>query len=647
LLFRDSAVGVAAEALAGSLGMRMTEQFTYTYGHRPGAGEIRSWERSLPLLARLLDEAGLGQVEMLLEYALPLTSRRVDAVLAGVHPTTRQPSYVLVELKQWSGAVPVDGDPLLCEVDGYGRPKLNPLEQVRGYCDYLKDFNDALSGAGAGAGVEAAGGEQLRGVAWLHNATEAGAAGLREAGEDAFGLLYTGGQRDEFRRFLLRRLAVGVPGAEAADALLAGKQGPSKQLMAVAAKEVQEREQFVLLDEQRVAYRLVMNAVERSRRGDRKEVVVVTGGPGTGKSVIALSLLGELSRRGLGALHATGSSSFTTTMRKVAGARRRQVQGLFKYFNSFMTAERNGLDVLLCDEAHRIRLTSANRYTRAEHRTGRPQLDELIDAARVPVFLLDEHQVVRPGEMGTVEEIRAAAARKGLDCQVVPLDGEFRCGGSEAYLRWVVGLLGLETAAPEDSSDETPDEWTPDGRMSLLVADTPAEFEEFLDSRRAQGYSARMAAGYCWRWTKRIPAGQALPTDVVIGDWARPWNVFGERAVAGAPPAALWATDPAGFGQVGCVYTAQGFEYDWAGVIIGPDLVRRGGRWVTDRTASKDPALNRAAGGADVDRLIRNTYKVLLTRGMVGTVVYSTDPETRARLRELIPGRAAGLTVHQ
>jgi hypothetical protein len=253
----------------------------------------------------------------------------------------------------------------------------------------------------------------------------------------------------------------------------------------------------------------------------------------------------------------------------------------------------------------------------------------------VPVFLLDEHQVVRPGEMGTVEEIKAAAAAKGLQCRVVPLDSQFRCGGSDAYLRWVVRLLGLDSGGPV--------EWEPDGKMQLGVVDSPQELETFLEGRRAEGYGARMSAGYCWKWTKKVAPGEPLPFDVRIGDWGRPWNVFGERAVAGAPPAALWATDPAGFGQVGCVYTAQGFEYDWSGVIIGPDLVWRGDRWVTDRTASKDPVFKKSTPDADVDRLIRNTYKVLLTRGMVGTVVYSTDAETRAKLRELVTGASEAL----
>ncbi|MFG3495081.1 DNA/RNA helicase domain-containing protein [Streptomyces sp. NPDC047928] len=624
MLFRDSAAAVSAECLSGALFFRLTEQFVHVHGHKPGSSEVRSWERSIPVLASALDEAGLGQVEMLLEYGLPLNSKRADAVLAGVHPKTGLPSYVVVELKQWSSAEPDDDDPSLCRVDAYARPVLNPVDQVRGYCEYLISFNGALAGHP----------ERVSGAAYLHNATEFGVSGLFEAEQDQYGQLFIGGRRGEFIDFLRTRLGT-QSGASAADELVNGKIGPSKQLMAVAAQEVRDREQFVLLDEQKIAYRTVFNAVRRAKQSDHKEVVVVTGGPGTGKSVIALSLLGELYRQNITALHATGSSSFTTTMRKVAGARKREVQNLFKYFNSFMTAERNSLDVLICDEAHRIRETSANRYTPASNRTGKAQIEELIDAARVPVFLLDEHQVVRPGEMGTVAEIKAAAAEKGLRCQVVPLDSQFRCGGSDAYVRWVVRLLGLEPGGPVA--------WEPDDRMQLMLADSPQEMEALLADRRSQGYSARMSAGYCWKWTKKSPPGQALPADVVIGEWERPWNVFGDRAVGGAPPAALWATDPAGFGQVGCVYTAQGFEYDWSGVIIGPDLVWRGDNWVTDRTASKDPVFKKSTPDADVDRLIRNTYKVLLTRGMIGTVVYSTDAETREKLRELtctpVPGQ--------
>ncbi|MCQ4043249.1 DNA/RNA helicase domain-containing protein [Streptantibioticus rubrisoli] len=622
MLIRESAASVAGEMHSGALYLHLLDRFVHLHGHKPSGSEIRSWRESLPALVNVLLEAGLGEVEVMLEYALPLTSKRADAVLAGVHPKTREPSYVVVELKQWTEAVPDEDAPNLCQIPGmHSSPRLNPIEQVRGYCDYLAQFNGALDGNE----------HRITGIAYLHNATEFGVGALDIAGQSARGRLFTGDKRGKLITYLQDHLAP-ESGASAADEFQAGHIKPSTQLIAVAAEEIRQREQFRLLGEQQLAYELVLKSVRDARWADNKEVIVVTGGPGSGKSVIALSLLGEMYRQGRSALHATGSASFTRTLRKVAGARKREVQDLFKYFNSFMTAERNGLDVLICDEAHRMRETSANRYTPAAQRTGKPQVEELIDAARVPVFLLDQHQVVRPGEMGDVDTIKAAAAAKGLRCSVVALDGQFRCGGSEAYLDWVLRLLGLEGGGPIL--------WEPDSKMRLMVAESPQEMEAFLEERRAEGYNARMAAGYCWKWTTKTVPGEPLPADVVIGDWARPWNVYGDRGVAGAPPAALWATDPAGFGQVGCVYTAQGFEYDWSGVIMGPDLVWRGDQWVPDRTASKDPAFKRSTPNDTVDRLIRNTYKVLLTRGMVGTIIYSTDAETREKLRELIPSEA-------
>ena len=390
---------------------------------------------------------------------------------------------------------------------------------------------------------------------------------------------------------------------------------------------------FTLIDEQHVAYELVLGAVERARADDRKAVIVVAGGPGSGKSVIALSILGELARQGRSVLHATGSRSFTQTLRKYAGKGSPRIRDMFKYFNSFMTAHRNGIDVLLCDEAHRVRETSVNRFTRQAQRSvsaGRPQVDELIAAARVPVFFLDEHQVVKPGELGSVEVISAYARQLNLRVEVVSLHDQFRCGGSEVYEEWLLGLLGLE--------GEKPSTWKGDGRFDLRLAESPEEVEAFLAARQSEGLTARMSAGYCWRWSDPTPDGRLIP-DVQIGAWSRPWNVKSDRSVGDAAPgSSYWATDPAGFGQVGCVYTAQGFEYEWSGVIIGPDLVARDGRLVTVRAASKDPAFRgtRLLSDLDADRLIRNTYKVLMTRGMRGTILYSTDAETREYLAGLV-----------
>jgi uncharacterized protein len=620
-VIRRSAAGLAALAGCGSMAEFMFAEMLQGAGLKASPSEARSWDRSIPVLARDLVEAGLGGVEVLLEHKLPLSSRRVDAILAGRHPATGEASYVVVELKQWSGAELYEDDPTLVTIDGYARhPRLHPLEQVRGYCEYLVDFTSAWQGST----------ETVCGAAYLHNATEHGVASLRLLAESGHARLFTGERRAEFIDFLRSRLAADVPGAEYADAFLSSRAAPSRQLLSVAAAEIQDREQFVLLDQQQLAYRLVLHATQAARAADSKTVIIVTGGPGSGKSVIALSLLGELARQGRTVLHATGSKSFTQTLRKVAGQGSTQTQRLFKYFNNFVDAERNGLDVLILDEAHRIRETSASRFTKAASRTGRPQVDELISAARVPVFLLDEHQVVRPGELGTVDDIEAHARSLGLAVRKISLNDQFRCGGSEVYLDWVQRLLGLTGGGPLP--------WPGDPAFGVQVADSPHELEHVLASKLAAGYGARMTAGFCWPWSEPRSDGSLVP-DVVIGDWSRPWNLRSERAIGGAPPSSLWATDPAGFGQVGCVYTAQGFEYDWNGVFIGPDLVWRERGWVAIRKASKDPNFRSrtTVTHLEFERLIRNVYKVLLTRGMIGTVICSPDDETRAMLRSLVP----------
>ncbi len=590
-------------------------------GRRASPAEQKSWSRSLPVLARDLVDAGLGEVEMLVEYHLPLTSQRADVVLAGTHPSTGAPSYVVVELKQWSAAYRYEGNPELVEVPGMpGGPKLHPVAQVKGYCDYLADFARAIADQP----------DALAGMAYLHNATDnAEVADLRSYPMGVTGRLFTGADRGEMLSFLRSRLGPSATGHSPGDTLIRSAVAPSQQLLKVAAAEVRDRPQFHLLGNQQLAVDLVLHAVEHARSADNKRVIVVTGGPGSGKSVIALSLVGELARRGRTVLHATGSRSFTQTLRKVAGHRAPRVQKMFKYFNQFMAAEKNGLDVLILDEAHRIRDTSVDRYTRAELRTDRPQIDELIAAARVPVLLLDEHQIVRPGEMGSLEQIQRHAASLGLETQHVHLGEQFRCGGSEEYVLWVKHLLSLTEGEPYP--------WKGDPQFRLRVADTPEEMEHLLSQQIDRGYTARMTAGYCWPWSNAKDDG-SLVSDVTIDTWARPWNSKSDRRIGDAPPAPLWATEDGGFGQVGCVYTAQGFEYDWNGVILGPDLVWRNGRFTTVRSANRDPDMKNTAKVSDLrfDALVRNVYKVLLTRGMVGTIVYSTDEETRTALRELV-----------
>jgi uncharacterized protein len=593
---------------------------SHRFNRAASDSEVRSWDASLAALAADLEQADLGGVEMLVEYQLPLSSKRVDVILAGEHPRRGGPSYVVVELKQWTRASLFENEPELVVQPTYGpRPVLHPVAQVRGYVEYMLDFLGTLHGAD----------DVLTGVAYLHNATDDRVAALRGYPQDEYGRLFTAQDRGAFLDYLRSRLSP-TNASIHADRLVRSSVAPSKQLLAVAAEELRTREQFVLLDEQKVAFDLVLHEVEKARRGDHKSVVIVTGGPGSGKSVIALSLLGELGRRGVRVVHATGSRSFTQTLRKVAGHRAPRTRALFRYFNQFMTAERNGLDVLIADEAHRIRETSVDRYTPGALRSApRRQVDELIDSARVPVFLLDQNQVVRPGEMGTVEDIEKHARERGLDVHQIDLNTQYRSGGSAEYVEWVERLLGLVPGGPM--------RWKGDERFEVRTAPSPSAMEQALAEKLAAHQNARMAAGYCWTWSDPRSDG-SLVADVRIGDWARPWNLKGDRSVGGAPPAALWASDERGFGQVGCVYTAQGFEYEWNGVLLGPDLVWRTDRWVTVRSANRDPDFRntKRVSNADFDLLVRNVYKVLLTRGLRGVYLYSTDPETQRFLKQLV-----------
>jgi len=585
-------------------------------------GELGSWRNSLPVLADTLCAAGLGHVQVLIEYRLPYSPKRVDAILCGVHPETGKSSYVLVELKQWKKAKSLGTD-LVWTSHGKRQPDLHPAEQVRRYCRQLLDFVPAFARIPG----------QIKGIAYMHDAVRGVDWTLDQFEYDDFGQLYTSDLQGDLVADLWSLLDKDPATADAAVAaaheLISARPAPARNLLKTASDALAARDEFVLLDEQQVAYKTVLDAVAEadSDSTKRKKVVVVNGGPGSGKSAIAVTLLAALARQKRKALHATGSKAFTETLReKVTGDDDRYGK-IFKYFNEFGSAPEDALDVLICDEAHRVRGMPARLHGKV-----RSQIDQLIDVAEVPLFLLDEHQVVRPGEIGTKADILAIADIKDCDVIEIDLDGQYRCGGSASFDEWVVRLLGLGSEPPVSWSELV------DGSEDEYVVDSvgsPHELENWL-LRQAKTFSgtARMAAGFCWDWSDpvKVEGRLRLVDDVEIGGWRRPWNTKQGFEVPGFPSASLWASEPEGFGQVGCIYTAQGFEYDWAGTIFGDDLVIRDGKWFARSGFSYDRKV-KGAEAPEFDRLVRNTYKVLLTRGMQGVCVYSKDDETNDFLR--------------
>jgi len=363
----------------------------------------------------------------------------------------------------------------------------------------------------------------------------------------------------------------------------------------------------------------------------KKAVIIIKGGPGTGKSVIAINLMAELLRGEYNAQYATGSRAFTETLRKIIGPRGAVK---FKYFNSYLGAERDAVDVLICDESHRIREESHTRWAPKAKRTERPQVEELIHASKVGVYFIDDRQVVRPKEIGSVSHIRKHAEAAGCRVFEYQLEAQFRCAGSAGFVNWIENTLDIA---------RTPNIlWAGTEGFDFQIMSSPMAVESAIRAKAAQGSSARMTAGFCWRWSNPRPDG-TLIDDVVIGEYRRPWNAkSGARLKKGIPKESLWATEKGGIDQVGCVYTAQGFEFDYAGVIFGPDLTYEFDlqTWVGHPEKSFDKPVKGAKGGF-VD-MVKNTYRVLLSRGIKGCYIHFMDNETERFVRSRMerPDRA-------
>ncbi len=397
---------------------------------------------------------------------------------------------------------------------------------------------------------------------------------------------------------------------------------PSKKLMNHVAEVIDGKPEYVLLDEQLVVYDKVLAAANRS--SEAPHVVLVKGGPGTGKSVIAINLMADLLRDGKNAQYATGSKAFTETLRTAIGSRG-SVQ--FTYFNSYMNADRDTVDVLICDEAHRIRQHSHNRFTKKQDRTNKLQVDELLDVSRVSVFFIDDDQVVRPGEIGSVDLIKERAKRKGLQLDEFELEAQFRCAGSDAFVNWINNTLNIRRTANAI--------WEGAEGFDFRIFEDPFSLEQAIREKNAEGHTARVTAGFCWPWSKTPLPDGTLELDVQIGDYERPWNARHDasRLAPGIPKAHLWAYDPDGIDQVGCVYTAQGFEFDYVGVIFGLDLRYDLDRqeWIGDKSQSHDGVVKRSKD--QFTQLVKNTYRVLLSRGMKGCYVCFLDKDTERFFR--------------
>ncbi len=618
-------LGVAMELWSGSLGdfVREAESGALTgallgafytqRGYQPGKSETDSWANSLPALARACKLLARDDIGVLLEPRLPLSNQRIDALLVG-RSTTGKPTAVVVELKQWSEVVLVDGFSLNLEM--LGREYEHPSQQALNYAQFLMDTHSAFS---SGAMV-------AKSCSFLHNLQPIHAGAIRN---DRFQELlatspaFVHGDEQQLADYLREQIGDGE-GAVALAVLGQGRFQPSKKVIETVESTIHGDESWHLVGEQQVAYNAIFSAVRRSASQPGHQVVLVRGAPGTGKTVIAVQLLADALRLGFSAAHSTGGKAFTTVMQSKFGS----AQHLFIGNINLRDAPTQSLDLLLVDEVHRVRETSDTRFTPKAQQKLRSQMEELITAAKVTVFLLDEHQYMRPDEVGNPDYVREWATRLKVPLKEFDLVTQFRCGGSLEYVSWVDRVLGY--------TNEVPLPWK-DGYQASVVGST-SELDQLLLDAGERGESARLVAGFCWQWSNPNPDG-SLVFDVEIDSWRRPWNAKAVPSKHYQPndhPYTRWAESLDGEEQVGWIYSAQGFEFDRVGVIWGPDLVWRDGGWVAQRKHSFAGPVKRK--NSDTERLLRNAYRVLLTRGAKETRILCLDDETREHLRTSIQG---------
>lgn len=606
----------------------LTTSFRTYLGRDPAPSERHSWNNSLGKLKDVVTEARLNDGGILLEFQLPFSALRLDAMLTGRGRTGEARAEIL-ELKQWesSGLTEVP-DVVTTRFGGAVVRTLHPSVQVGRYERYLAEGHTAFYGDGA---------VSLGSLAYLHNHHPEASDPLldpRFSSDLSTSPLYFATDFERLSERLASRLSHGS-GLPVLKRIDEGRLRPSKKLMDHVSGVIMGTPEYVLLDEQQVAFQEVVSAAHAGLNARKKRCLIIRGGPGTGKSVIALNLMAALLKEGVIARHATGSAAFTSTLRRVVG-KRAEVQ--FDYFNSYSGATENSFDVLISDEAHRIRVSSASRYTKKSAKTNVPQVEELLKVAWVSVFLIDDLQTVRPQEVGSTELIRTTADRLGIPVSVIDLTAQFRCRGSDSFVQWLDSALGLHSSdiARLPASTE----------FDFRIVDTPQELEALIHLRASSGDSARMTAGFCWPWSDPNPDG-SLPLDVQIGEFKRPWNAksTATHLAKSVPSSSLWAHDQRGLNQIGCVYTAQGFEFDYVGVIWGDDVVwnSESGGWVGNPKKSRDSVVRRA--GPRFRDLALRTYRVLLSRGINGCFVFFTDPRTRDHFRGMMEGADSSQTA--
>lgn len=582
-----------------------------------GLSELNSWRNSLKEMYITLNDSAIpSDAGVAIEYNIPQTSKRVDFLISG-YDDNNKGNVIIIELKQWEQLQAVEGHEAIVETytGGANRRVVHPSYQAWSYAALIKDYNQYVQDEDV----------ELHPCAYLHNYPRKDndpldAKQYEDILSDAPAFTY--GQRDALRSFIKKNIKTG-DGEDTLVKIEHGKIKPSKQLQDSICGMLKGNKEFIMLDEQKVVYETILNLSTKCQKDNKKRTIIVEGGPGTGKTVVAINLLAELTKREQFAQYVSKNSAPRIVYGyKLKGSmKRNSVDNLFKGSGCYTDAPLNSIGTILADEAHRL-----NEKSGMFQNLGENQIKEIIHASRCSVFFIDESQRVTTSDIGSVEEIEKWAKMEHSEVFRMELVSQFRCNGSDGYLAWVDDVLQIRDTANYDLEGIDYD---------IRICDSPMEMEHIILEKNNIRNRARILAGYCWNWPKAT-RNDVNYHDIKIGDYGISWNLDGGDA---------FAINPDSVHEAGCIHTSQGLEFDYVGVIIGDDMRYENGEIITDysKRAKTDQSMKGIKGIAKnnpqeadrlADEIIKNTYRTLMTRGMKGCYVYCTDSKLSEYLKE-------------
>lgn len=593
------------DVLYGYIDTKILNSYVRETGHSTSNQEQESWRNSMQYMKDVISDSEIPEdIGIAIEYKIPQTSKRIDFILTGLDEEKRK-TAIVIELKQWSKGIHVTEKDGILKTDFYGEVN-HPSYQAWSYVTLLEDYNSSVEENNI----------LLKPCAYLHNYEPDNIITnvfYKEYTEKA--PVFLKHNLFDLQKFIKKFVKYG-DNKDTLFILEKGKIRPSKSLSDSLGSMLEGNKEFVLIDDQKIVYETALD-LEKKSSENNKNVLIVEGGPGTGKSVIAINLLAELNKRRKVTFYVTKNSAPREVYQIMLSGKftKTRISNLFSSSGSFYDIKPNTFDSLIIDEAHRL-----NAKSGLFSHLGENQVKELINSAKFTVFFLDEDQKITLKDIGSKEEIINWANKLGAKIHNLTLASQFRCNGSDGYLTWLDNILQIRDTANDTLNGVNYD---------FRVYDNPSDIHKVIIKHNEINNKSRIVAGYCWKWvSKKNPNLK----DIIIGDYSATWNL----SLHGQ----AWIIHPDSVSEVGCIHTCQGLELDYVGVIIGPDLIVRNGKIITDATkrASSDLSLkgiksmlkaNPDEAKKIADRIIKNTYRTLMTRGMKGCYIYSTDPETQ------------------